>query len=321
MPGGFYPSPAPSDSIEQDGVLPQSPVVIPAYKPDDAEEEADTTPTPTEPVASPEARAQSPKEEDEDYRPGLGPMVKKKAAKDVATTFRKAATAYNAFKPRAGGAGDKLRQLQTKTSNEPDGITGVVPAPSLARVNSDMASTEAAKSPTTEQPPAPPAETEDLPQVTVSEALTPAPLEPRKVKDPPPQARDRSPGPEESAVKAAEIEQARKNRRRSNQQAKYLSALGIDTRLLDGRGLEFESILTDFGWTSSVLRPKKIELLEADLRRELGRVEAGSWLGHLEQKDERVEAVGQMLDKAIAECDELEGLLTLYGVELNVGLY
>jgi hypothetical protein len=47
-------------------------------------------------------------------------------------------------------------------------------------------------------------------------------------------------------------------------------------------------------------------------------VEAGSWLNHLEQKDDRVEAVEKMLDRAIAECDELEGLLTLYNVELSV---
>lgn len=318
MPGGFYPSPVPSESIEEDGVLPKAPVVIPAYKPDEAEEEPDSAPTLSDSVVSPPVRPSSPKDEEE-YRPGLGPMVKNKSAKDVASTLRKAATAYNAFKPRAGGAGDKLRQLQTKTSNEPDGITGVIPAPSLARVDSDTTSAETAKSPTTEQPPAPPVETEEPPQLTVFSSLTPAPLQPRKPEEPPPRAPDSSPDPEESAAKLAEIEQARRNRRRSNQQAKYLSALGVDTTLLEGRGLDFESMLTDFGWRSSILRSKKIEVLEAGLRRELGRVEAGSWLGHLEQKDERVGAVGKMLDKAIAECDELDGLLTLYGVELSVG--
>jgi hypothetical protein len=60
--------------------------------------------------------------------------------------------------------------------------------------------------------------------------------------------------------------------------------------------------------------------LENDIKREIARVEAGSWLNHLEQKDDRVEAVERMLDRAIAECDELEGLLTLYNVELGVSL-
>lgn len=111
----------------------------------------------------------------------------------------------------------------------------------------------------------------------------------------------------------------RRQKRRSNHDLKFLTKLGIDPSILDGRGLDFESTLVDFGWGSSELHPRKIDSLETDLRRELGRVEAGSWLGHLEQKDDRVEAVERMLDRAIAECDELEGLLTLYNVELSVG--
>ena len=66
----------------------------------------------------------------EDFRPGLGPMIKKKSTKEIAATFRRAATAANAFKPRPGGTGDKSK-VDSPTSG--DGITGVFQAPSLLR--------------------------------------------------------------------------------------------------------------------------------------------------------------------------------------------
>jgi hypothetical protein len=97
-----------------------------------------------------------------------------------------------------------------------------------------------------------------------------------------------------------------------------ISQLGIDPTIMDERGLGFESLLTELGWGGGAAAPKHIEALETDIKREIARVEAGSWLNHLEQKDDRVEAVERMLDRAIAECDELEGLLTLYNVELSV---
>ena len=62
------------------------------------------------------------KKADEEYRPGLGPMLKKKSGKDIANQFRKAALAATAFQPRQGGAGARLKAMQDKTSNEPDGI-------------------------------------------------------------------------------------------------------------------------------------------------------------------------------------------------------
>jgi hypothetical protein len=62
---------------------------------------------------------------------------------------------------------------------------------------------------------------------------------------------------------------------------------------------------------------QKIEDLEADIRREIGRVEATSWLGNLEQQEGKVEQLAVLIDKTIEECEELEGLLTLYSHELN----
>jgi hypothetical protein len=67
-------------------------------------------------------------------------MIKKKPSREIAGALRKAATAYGAFKPRPGGAGERLlaaAKKQQSMSDEPDGITGVVPAPSL-RVGSAL---------------------------------------------------------------------------------------------------------------------------------------------------------------------------------------
>ncbi|KAK5124915.1 hypothetical protein LTR85_001105 [Meristemomyces frigidus] len=115
-----------------------------------------------------------------------------------------------------------------------------------------------------------------------------------------------------------------KLKRRSNQQERNLAALGIDRSLLEGKGLDFEAILADFGWNNTALEPRKLADIEHDLRREQGRLEAGSWLsstadGGYErgQREDKVQQVESLLDRAIQECDELEGLLTLYSVELG----
>ncbi|OCK76882.1 hypothetical protein K432DRAFT_334895 [Lepidopterella palustris CBS 459.81] len=280
-----------------------------------------TTPAPevsaTEPEVALPVQPLSPLSPTEDEsRPGLGPMVKKKQAKEVANAFRKAAFAYTAFKPRAGGAGEKLlAKDEPKLSNEPDGISGVVPAPSLRAVVDKEKESVRSPTPDRSSKERPTINTGEVPSVTVSSPMSPGPR--TKLADAAARAQSRSPSPEKPKTQAENETEVRKQKRRSNHQARYLSKLGIDPNILEGRGLDFESTLIDFGWGSSELQSKKIDLLEADIRREIGRVEAGSWLGHLEQKDERVEAVERMLDRAIAECDELEGLLTLYNVELS----
>ncbi|KAF2753978.1 hypothetical protein EJ05DRAFT_514463 [Pseudovirgaria hyperparasitica] len=266
------------------------------------------------PLASPNSMKSPTDEKNESVRPGLGPMVKKKTAGDI---LRKAAQTYGAFKPRAGGAADRF--APKTASNEPDGITGVVPAPSM-KSPTPSAVTTPIDSPTVEtpkqyekpEPPKPSVSTDAVPQLTVSSPQSPGPrpemtlpLQPQVVPEPSPSPEKKKPEPE------------KKKRRRSMQQVRYLDNLGVDASLLEGRGLDFEQTLTDFGWGNSAVQTKKIELIEADIRRELGRVEAGSWLGHLEQKDDRVETVEKLLDKAIAECEEMEGLLTLYSVELS----
>lgn len=316
------PAPPPTAPLPQIPVAPilqqvKSDIVDPAIQ--TASVETDEVPaisTPTE------------EREDEVHRPGLGPMVKKSLAQaDAASKFRKAAAAAGAFKPRAGGAAAKLFNKEAKASDEPDGVNAVFvpqrPTPKEApKEEEDMEYTEhipevPPKIPDRSSKERPRVSTEAVPSVTVSGPLSPVPaiIIPEVDEMPPP------PAPEKSASRKVEaVSEVRRKKRRSNQQMTNISKLGIDPNTIDERGLEFESLLSELGWGSNELSAKKIVNLEIDIKREIARVEAGSWLNNLEQKDDRVEAVERMLDRAIAECDELEGLLTLYNVELSVSL-
>ena len=234
------------------------------------------------------------------HRPGLGPMIKKKSNKEIANTFRKAATAYGAFKPRPGGALEKLLDEKTKTAGGPDGITGVVPAPSLSK-NIHLDGTKS------------PLEAQVVPslQVTTPPASRDGPIDVDKV----PSASAAIDNQSETPASATE-EQAPKPR--TDHAAKYANALGIDPSILEGRTSEIEAILDDFGWDDENNHLKNVEDLQSDIRKEIVRVEAGSWLGAIEHNDSRVASLGKMMDRVIAECEELDGLLTLYNVELGV---
>ena len=257
-------------------------------------------------------------------RSGLGSVAgKKKMGKaEAANTFRKAAAAVGAFKaagqfkPRAGGGADKLFAKETKTSDEPDGISAVfVPQRLTPKEDVEKKSEDDVK---------PKADgttkdrlsihTEVVPEVKVSAPLSPTPVASTTSDVTPSPALDS----EKPVAKTQSDVEVRRKKRRSIQQMKNISRLGIDPNILDERGLDFEILLSEFGWGSGELSAKNIESLESDIKREIARVEAGSWLSHLEQKDDRVETVEKLLDRAIAECDELEGLLTLYNVELSV---
>jgi hypothetical protein len=254
------------------------------------------------------------------HRPESGPSTVNKPSKTVAAeNIRKAAFAMGAFKPRAGGAAAKVKALDTVTSDEADGINSVfVPQRSVPKEEAQKKLEQEPKAvPDRTSKERPTIDTEIVPAVTVSSPLDPTPL-PITAEDDD-TSPTLSPTPDKTLSKPETEVEVRRKRRRSNQQITNISRLGVDPNMLDNRGLEFESLLSEFGWGSSDLSAKNMETIEADIKREIARVEAGSWLNHLDQKDDRVEAVEKMLDRAIAECDELEGLLTLYNVELSVG--
>lgn len=276
-----------------------------------------------------------PANETEVHRPGLGPMIKsKKSNKEIAATFRNAAKSYNAFKPRTGGAADKLRDTREGSANEPDGITGVVPAPFLLARQRSQAQL---KSPIPAQTPAHqpllPVPSNQAPQLhspeptqSITQSYTDErPKEPPTVRISTPPAKrpgtgegvkEGTPDTAEASPEKAQDELRRK--RKSDCSAKYAKALGINQGLLEGRTFEVESVLNDFGWGEENFERNTFEELQSNIRKELARVEAGSWLGSIENNDERIATIGNMMDRVVAECEEFDCLLTLYNVELGV---
>jgi hypothetical protein len=250
--------------------------------------------------------------EEEQHRPGLGPMIKKKSNRDIAKTFRKAATAYNAFKPRFGGTTEKFEEGKDSAAADDGGNAVGIPSKSALRASLQKTARTSSSTDTVHRPEE--KSIEEIPEVKVTRAANDTN---QKEAESDPQSLKAGGTPEKSRSRSPKVHE-RKQRRRSGQAGKYFIALDVNPNLLEPRHIEFEAILTDFGWEGQHTRTKKIEQLEAEIKRDIGRVEAGSWLGHLEQTDDRVEAVDKMLDRAIAECDDFEALLTLYSVELSV---
>lgn len=209
---------------------------------------------------------------------------------------------------------------QKPQSEEPDGITSVVPAPLLRGQSSE--STKTASTPTTVTSQAAPSTSSSIqepPKVEITQAATEDTSQTIETQTKEnlvisvpeiaePKVKSRSPSPS----------QERRRKRREDHTAQYCHALGIDPSLLDGRGLDFDEILTDLGWSGRLNDDKKIEDLEADIRREIGRVQATSWLGNIEQQEGKIDQLAKLIDKTIEECEEVDGLLTLYSHELSV---
>lgn len=299
--------------------------------------------TPTTQTAEPEEIA-SPEKAGEEHRPGLGPMIKKKSAADAFRKAALAAKATQAFKPRQGGGAARLKAMQEegKRGNEPDGITGVVPAPLLRGMSSDSVASnrpatpstpglkDGAQAPVAQPPPRVNIErtaTEDsvmsqdsiqsnksktllqspalpTPETALSPSPISAPIEQPKRPATPEVARSRSP-------------QRRKRQRQEADIAKYSTSLGVDPRIFEGRGADFVDLLTEFGWEGTLNPKSKVDDLEAEVRREIGRAQATGWLGHVEQQDTKVQELARAFDRAIEECEELDGLFTLYSHELD----
>lgn len=276
-----------------------------------------------EPVTDEPLEAPASTKAEEEHRPGLGPMVKKKSAKDIAGQFRRAALAAAAFQPRQGGAGARLKALQEKNSNEPDGITSVVPAPLLRGMSGDSARSGAPEvaTPTTEkdQPSTPkPTPAEPVPRVQIERTATTDSIARPSTPLAAPEVPEKDEKRESSPDKARSGSPQRKRRQRLEAEVeKHCAALGIDPRILDGRGADFNELLTEFGWDGRLSNHTKVEDFETEIRREIGRAQANGWLGHVEQQESKVQELAKSFDKAIAECEELDGLLTLYAHELD----
>ncbi|KAK0944801.1 hypothetical protein LTR29_003614 [Friedmanniomyces endolithicus] len=314
-------------------------------------------------VAQEEAQAAADAEVEASYRPGLGPMIKKNAVRDK---FKKAAITANAFKPRPGGAAEKIMKAKAErdasgsgaggsvafpSGEVVDGVSGFVPRPAPApapapAVSGHDALTDGPREREIQTPQQ--GVPVEAPKVQVTSPLTPV----QKPLDSPGimglglqgvQLTDDAlpsgplgaqPATPEQLAKQEEAEdQAERDlldqrelrkpqvkiKRRSASQNRKIAALGIDPALLEDKALDFEATLTDFGFFGpAALDPKSLHNMEADIRREQDRLGAGSWLSQTDaQREEKITAVEGLFDRAIAECDELEGLLTLYSVELG----
>jgi hypothetical protein len=276
-------------------------------------------PPPVSPVGSP--AVQMPEEPPEEIRPGLGPMIKKKSKGDIAGSFlraAKAANAFNSFKPRAGGAAERLREAaaQAKSSDGPDGITSVVPAPSLLRAMSGDSEKMSMIPPVPTEPlfstKAPSKANDSIPEVKIT---LPPPARPSSVEISLPTPQDIS-SPDKS--KPREVKRVKTAAERC---AKELQFIGIDPSIIGDRGGDLVDAWEHFGWTpgdGGGMRTKNIDQMRDEIERELNKVQAGGWLARLEQEDDRIKAVHDGLDKCVEECDELDALLTLYSVELGV---
>ncbi|KAF4554878.1 Exocyst complex component SEC3-like protein [Elsinoe fawcettii] len=317
--GSNLPSPMPSVQREQSPFKKAAEAI--KDEPPKAEAPKVETQVPTEapspsPAGTPELHTPDMEKDEEDAsRPGLGPMFKKR---NVADTFRKAAAAANAFKPRVGGAAERLKSIDQ--GDQQDGVHGVMPAP-LRTANLEASRNNSVVSAAVSDKESPQISRKGSTNLLERLIGSPQVGTPATETPPPQPAATADPNAPDALGISKDVQpEARlvaKPKRRTPQQEKYLASLGIDPALFETRGLEFESILSQFGWGNEILQPNKIDQLEAGIKREIGRVEAGSWLHHVEQKDDRVGLVDRMLDRAIAECDELDGLLTLYSVELG----
>ncbi|KAL9115207.1 MAG: hypothetical protein Q9227_001001 [Pyrenula ochraceoflavens] len=304
---GYFPSTAKTETAAPPTAAPSDTASLRSGKSDrvakesPAEEPSPISPPPETPV--------------EEHRPGLGPMIKKRSGKDIANQFRKAAAAANAFKPRAGGAGQRLMAQKEKSGDEPDGITGVVPAPLFRGMSNDSPgplSSEPATPDTEKERPMSPAmkQVPPTPKVQIQRKATEDVVkeienEKRTTRDGSPEKpRSRSPG-----RRRRQLQDTRIN--------KYCAALGFDAKVLEGRGGDFDDLLSELGWDGKLALDDKIENLEANVRREIGRAQASGWLGHIEQQEGKLDQLGRLMHKTMEECDELDGLLTLYSHELN----
>lgn len=262
------------------------------------------TPAPVSQNLAPESSSTGPPKEEE-TRPGLGPMIKAKISqRELAGTLWKAASAAGSFKPRPGGAGERLREAAKKAIGDgPDGITSVVPAPPRPAPQPEAPkSVEPTQKPDGKLAPVPEV------KVTMPNSTQSTTLEISK----------------EAQRKHLEESRKEEETRRiaiAGNDTRYFSALGVDTTLLADTATEFARWLDHFAWVpGNQMRSRNFDEMKLDIERELNKAQAGGWVARFQEEDERVDAIKKGLDVAITECDELDNLLTLYSVELSVSI-
>jgi exocyst complex component 1 len=297
--------------IKQKSPLSETPAITPLKPQDDTRPGLGPMIKHKSPVTSP---SDPPPEPEGEARPGLGPMIRKKSRPEIANAFlnaAKSASALSTFKPRAGGAAEKLREAAAKAQAQergPDGITGVIPAPGLVRAtgsNSNLTTPTRTpiETPSTSKEKETPLENKSISSKAAQSSGTKVAMKAPK---------------DGASADNPTIREAKRQKPASETMQKELSSLGIDPIVLGGKGNDLIAVWDEFGWAGEGVHTKNIDQMKEEIERELNKVQAGGWLNRLEEEDERVEAIKAGLDRCIDECDELDGLLTLYLVELSV---
>lgn len=241
-------------------------------------------------------------------------MIKnQKAKRDIAGSMWKAAAAAGAFKPRPGGAGERLRMARNKSEEGPDGITGVVPAPPRAP----------SPEPPVAEAPEPPAQEErkdSVPEVKVT-----VPDRTRPDRD---EVAQKKQLPEiNTAPKEAPPQEEERRAANAGNDAKYLASLGIDPAL-NSMFLDNPKSEQLRGWMNTAgfvpgeqMRGCTYDNMKLDLDRQLDQSQAGGWLTRFREDDERIDSIKGGLDQVILECEQLDDLLTLYSAGLGVSFH
>lgn len=257
-----------------------------------------------------ETPVDSPLSPDEEHRPGLGPMIRKKPSSNkLAGALWKAAAASTAFKPRAGGAGAKLLKAAQEQADGPDGITAVVPAPPRPKSIEKPPEPAPALSPSPSPSPSPAPALALAPEVKV---ITAEPTLPASARGSNPQVKEvLDPEPKDDRKRSVVV----------GNDMRYLTTLGVDPSVLDNKTSQFTEWLDFFSWVpGDKMRSLNMDEMKVDMERELNKAQAGGWLARFQEEDERVDGIKKGIDSAIDECEELDNLLTLYSVELSVSV-
>ncbi|KAF3905403.1 hypothetical protein ABW21_db0207968 [Orbilia brochopaga] len=200
--------------------------------------------------------------------------------------------------------------------NAPDSRRGTVSAPEEARPERSAA--------TPEVPPIPSIDISGTPestgerQLSVSSNVSAPSITKNGSPEPPviTEPENPLPTPEKDTSKTSLLSVKNKGRRStaaSSARNKYMSQIDVTNLTVD-----IDNILQDFGWDG---REMKIDALEHEIRQELAKVESGNiWIATDDQNKAanhiKIDELARTLDETLAQCDELDGLLTLYAVEL-----
>lgn len=232
---------------------------------------------------------------------GLGPILKAKA--DVGGIFSGAANAFNSLKPMVEGATERFRDLKSKPLEDSDVAMVNISGQGFLRPSSNSSSLLTSST---------------LPELKISldngeDTISQEKfLLSNRVNEESTSLISVDGLPEKS--KARTIKKAKSPNEIMN---KKLATLGVDPLIISGRSNDLFNIWEQFGWVGEGIRTKNIDEMKDEVERELCRTQAGGWLNRLEEEDERIEAIKMVFDKVIEECDEFDGLLTLYLVELG----